>query len=138
MKSFDSNRKVQLTYVSFEILNGSRSGDFGGGGGVSSASTFITPALPSRIFDFFTCGCGILIFGGGRVFFTNFDGSMSSGMPRIMFSSFGSNESIFGFGTFGIDSGSQITSSSPSAVNELFIFHGEDTVPRIIGFFKFL
>lgn len=42
------------TYKSFDMLNGSRSGLFGGGGGVSSASTLITPAFPSKIFDFFT------------------------------------------------------------------------------------
>lgn len=36
------------------MLNGSLSGDFGGGGGASSCKTFITPALPSKIFDFFT------------------------------------------------------------------------------------
>lgn len=100
------------TYISLEMLNGSRSGLFGGGGGVSSASTLITPALPSRIFDFLTCGCGIFTFGGGRVFFITFDGSISSGMPRIMFSSFGSSVSTFGFGMRTIASASQITSSS--------------------------
>lgn len=30
------------------MLNGSRSGDFGGGGGVSSAKTLITPAFESK------------------------------------------------------------------------------------------
>lgn len=52
------------TYMSFEILNGSLSGDLGGGGGVSSCKTFITPALPNNIFDFLTCGCGIFTFTG--------------------------------------------------------------------------
>lgn len=53
------------TYTSLDILKGSLSGDFGGGGGASSCRTLITPAFPRRIFDFFTCGCGILTFGAG-------------------------------------------------------------------------
>lgn len=53
-----------VLYMSFEMLKGSRSGDFGGGGGVSSCRTLMTPALPKRIFDFFTCGWGIFTLTG--------------------------------------------------------------------------
>lgn len=52
------------TYISFEMLKGSRSGDFGGGGGASSCKTLMTPALPSNSFDFLTWGCGIFTFTG--------------------------------------------------------------------------
>lgn len=50
--------------MSFEILKGSLSGDLGGGGGVSSCKTFITPALPNSILDFLTCGWGIFTLTG--------------------------------------------------------------------------
>lgn len=59
-----SKKEKLKTYISLEMLNGSLSGDFGGGGGASSCSTLITPAFPNKIFDFLTCGCGIFTFTG--------------------------------------------------------------------------
>ena len=69
------------------------------------------PALFSSSLDFFTCFWMILIFRVGSSF-GKVDGSMSSGMAMMIFSSLGSSDTILGSSFFGIFSVSQITSSS--------------------------